>query len=205
MLKAGLTGGIACGKTTVLEMFASRGAHTLKADDVGMRLMQPGQDVYARIVERFGRDILNEDGTIHRPRLAEKAFSGRIEELNALVHPPVIAAQDVWLAEVAARDPRGVAILEAALMVESGSYKRLDRLITVVCKLEQRAQRFAQRTGSTLEAAQAEVTRRMDFQLPDAEKIKVADYVIDNSSTLELVEVQVDLLWRELTRLARLK
>jgi dephospho-CoA kinase len=204
VLKVGLTGGIACGKTTVLEMFASRGAHTLSADNVGTQLMQPGQSVYAQIVEHFGREILNEDATINRPLLAEKAFAGRIEELNALVHPPVIAAQDAWIAEIASREPRAVAIVEAALMVEAGSYKRLDRLITVVCRLEQRAQRFAQRTGMSLEAAQAEVTRRMDSQLPDAEKIKVSDYVIDSSGTLELVEAQVDLLWRELIRLARL-
>jgi len=203
VLKVGLTGGVACGKTTVLEMFAARGAHTLRADDIGARLMQPGQAVYRHIVERFGSDILKPDGTIDRPKLAAKAFDGRIEELNALVHPPVIEEQDRWAAEVGARDPHAVAIIEAALMVEAGAHKRMDKLIAVTCRLEQRAERFAQRTGMTLETARAEVDRRMKWQLSNAEKIRVADYVIDNSGVLAVAEAEVNQLWRELTRLAQ--
>ena len=203
MLKVGLTGGVACGKTTVLEMFALHGAHTLRADDVGTRLMQPGQAVYDQIVARFGADILKPDRTIDRARLAEKAFAGRIAELNALVHPPVIEEQDRWAAELAERDPHGVAIIEAALMVEAGAHKRMDKLIAVTCRLEQRAERFAQRTGMTLEAARLEVDRRMKWQLSNAEKVKVADYVIDNSGPVEIAEGLVGLLWKELSRLAQ--
>jgi dephospho-CoA kinase len=194
---------VACGKTTVLEMFAAHGAHTLRADDIGMRLMQPGEVVYQQIVERFGSDILNADGKIDRPRLAAKAFAGRIEELNALVHPPVIEEQDRWAAEIGAREPHAVVMIEAALMVEAGAHKRMDKLIAVTCRLEQRAERFAQRTGMTLEAARAEVDRRMKWQLSNAEKIRVADYVIDNSGPLAVAEHVVAILWRELSRLAQ--
>src|SRR5208337_1011704 len=113
MLKVGLTGGIACGKSTVLGMFASLGAHTLRADVVAHRLMAPGEPIYERIVAAFGTGILALDGTIARPRLAAAAFPDRIAELNAIVHPPVLAFEDNWMREVGESDPEGVAICEA--------------------------------------------------------------------------------------------
>lgn len=181
----------------VLAMFASRGAHTIRADEVAHRMMSPGESVYAGIVESFGRDILNADGTINRPRLAQKAFAGRIEELNALVHPPVIEAQEKWADEVGEREPGAVAIIEAALMVEAAAHKHMDKLIVVTCTLEQRVERFARRTGISEAEARAEVTRRMRWQLDDAEKVRVADYVIDNSGTVAEAEAQVESIWRQ--------
>lgn len=196
MLKVGLTGGIASGKSVVGEMFVARGAHLVQADQISHELMQPGQAVYEEVVQHFGTAILNPDGTVNRPRLAEAAFGraggpSRVAELNRIVHPAVIRKQIEWMTEVGRRDPQAIAIVEAALIVEAGAKDRFDRLIVVTCKEEQRVHRFAQRLGMDLEAARREVTRRMAAQLPDEEKIKVADYVIDNSGSLDATEEQV--------------
>jgi dephospho-CoA kinase len=202
MLKVGLTGGIACGKTTVLEMFAARGARVVRADEIAHRLMSPGQAVYQQIVERFGSDILNPDATISRARLAEKAFAGRIEELNAIVHPAVIEAQDHWAEEVRVREPHAVAIIEAALMIEARAHKRVDKLIVVTCTFEQKVDRYSKRAGISLETAREEVTRRMRWQLDDSEKVKLADFVVDNSGTIVEAEAQVAAIWPKLVALA---
>jgi dephospho-CoA kinase len=193
MLKLGLTGGIASGKSVVGEMFVQRGAHLIQSDAVAHALREPGQPVYAAIVAAFGPAILNPDQTINRARLAEAAFgeSHRVEELNAIVHPAVIAHENRWMEEIGARDPRAIAIVEAALILEAKAADRFDFLIVVTCNEEQRAQRLAKRLGITEEAAQAEVKRRMAAQLPDSEKIKAADFVIDNSGTLASTEDQV--------------
>lgn len=198
MLKVGLTGGIASGKSVVGEMFVVQGAHLVQADRISHELMQPGQPVYEEVVRHFGRAILNSDGSVNRPRLAEAAFgkpgaggSSRVAELNQIVHPAVIRRQYEWMKEVGRRDPHAIAIVEAALIVEAGAKDRFDRLVVVTCKEEQRVQRFAERLKMDLEAARQEVTRRMAAQLSDQEKIKVGDYVIDNSGSLDATEKQV--------------
>jgi dephospho-CoA kinase len=199
MLKVGLTGGVACGKSTVGEMFVRHGARLVKADEIAHELMSPGQEVYDRVVASFGPEILDKDGIIDRQRLADKAFpTGRISELNAIVHPAVIAAQEAWMEEQFRRDPQAVAIVEAALILESGSYKRFDRLITVVCSLEQKIERFAYRHHLDVAKAKAEVERRMKAQASDEAKIKVSDYVVDNSGPLGETELQVERIWGEL-------
>jgi dephospho-CoA kinase len=195
LLKVGLTGGIASGKSVVGEMFVRLGAHLILADDIAHRLMQPGQAVYAEVERHFGREILNSDGTVNRPRLAEIAFgsggaSGRVKELNAIVHPAVIAYENEWMEEVGRKDPHAIAIVEAALILEAGTADRFDRLIVVTCRPEQRMRRLATRLKISEDAAHAEVTRRMAAQLPDEEKIKAADFVIDNSGSLDATEEQ---------------
>ncbi len=198
LLKIGLTGGISSGKSVVGEMFAKLGAHVILADQVAHQLMQPGQAVYEEVVRRFGRGILNPDGTINRPRLAQAAFGdpargqpARVQELNAIVHPAVVRHENEWMGEIGRRDSSAIAIVEAALILEAGVANRFDHLVVVTCRPEQRVQRFAQRTGISEEAARAEVTRRMAAQIPDEEKIKAADFVIDNSGSLEATEQQV--------------
>ena len=199
MLKVGLTGGVACGKSTVGEMFVRLGAHLVKADEIAHELMSPGQDVYDRVVAAFGPEILNADGTINRPALADKVFpTGRIAELNAIVHPAVIASQDAWMETQFRRNPETVAMVEAALMLESGSYKRFDRMITVVCTFEQKVERYARRHHLDLAQAKAEVERRMKAQATDEAKIKISDYVVDNSGPLAGTELQVERIWGEL-------
>lgn len=199
MLRIGLTGGIASGKSAVGEMFVKLGARLIQSDGIAHDLMRPGRPVYGEVVRHFGREILNSDGTINRPRLAEAAFaqpenSGapvRIRELNEIVHPAVIEYENGWMDDIARRDPSAVAIVEAALILEAGAGDRFDYLVVVTCKPEQRVQRFAQRMGISVEAARAEVSRRMAAQMPDAEKIKAADFVIDNSGSLTDTEQQV--------------
>ncbi len=200
MLKLGLTGGIASGKSVVGEMFLKLGAHLLQADAIAHWLMQPGHAVYEEVVRRFGREILNPDGTINRPRLAEAAFGvpPRVQELNEIVHPAVVAHENEWMEEIGQRDPNAIAIVEAALILEAGVASRFDCLIVVTCHPEQRILRYARRLGISEDAARAEVTRRMAAQIPDAEKIKAADFVIDNSGSLESTEQQVQRVFAKL-------
>jgi dephospho-CoA kinase len=179
-------------------MLVARGAHLVQADQISHELMQPGQTVYEDVVRHFGTGILNPDGSVNRPRLAEAAFGkpgsdspSRVAELNRIVHPAVIRRQDEWMEEIGRRDPHAIAVVEAALIVEAGARDRFDRLIVVTCNEEQRVQRFAQRLKMDLEAARQEVIRRMAAQLADEEKIKLADYVIDNSGSLDATESQV--------------
>ena len=212
MLKVGLTGGIAAGKSVVGEMLVALGAHLVQADRIAHSLMQPGEAVYNEVVRHFGREILNRDGSVNRAKLAEAAFGpaaseqgvsriqpSRIEELNRIVHPVVIRNQEAWLEETGRQDPHAVAIVEAALILEAGTGDRFDRLIVVTCSAEQRVSRFAARQKIDLEAARKEVVRRMAAQLPDEEKIKVADYVIDNSGTLAQTREQVRQVWGKLS------
>jgi dephospho-CoA kinase len=204
LLKLGLTGGIASGKSSVGHLFVKLGAQLIQADDVAHLLMQPGLPVYEEVVRRFGREILNRDGSINRSRLAEAAFGSpggappRVQELNEIVHPAVIDQENEWMEQVGRRDPNAVAIVEAALILEAGAAERFDRLIVVTCDAEQRVLRFARRLGISEDAARAEVTRRMAAQIPDEEKIKAADFVIDNSGSLDATEQQVRRVFRTL-------
>jgi dephospho-CoA kinase len=209
LLKVGLTGGIASGKSAVGEMFAALGAYLIQADQIAHELMGPGQPVYQEVVEHFGTAILNSDRTVNRARLAELAFGSssqtapseaesRIEELNRIVHPAVIQRQNQWLEDVGGSDPQAIAIVEAALILEAGADKSLDRLIVVTCRPEQRIQRWASRVGQDQQTAKREVLRRMAAQFPDELKIKAADYVIDNSGPLDSTRKQVEEIFRRL-------
>jgi dephospho-CoA kinase len=204
MLKVGLTGGIASGKSVVGEMFAALGARLVQADRIAHQLMLPGQPVYNEVVRHFGGAILNPDLSVNRAKLAETAFGSaapeqsRIQELNRIVHPAVIRSQDEWMEEMGRQDPHSVAIVEAALILEAGAAKRFDCLIVVTCNDEQRIARFAARQKLSLDDARKEVARRMAAQLPEAEKAKAADYVIDNSGSIERTREQVQQVWEKL-------
>jgi dephospho-CoA kinase len=223
VLKVGLTGGIASGKSVVGEMFVALGAQLIQADQIAHRLMQPGEAVYQGVVNHFGAGILNLDGTVNRGRLAEAAFgpfaeaatgtedsrvrnspiqTSRIEELNQIVHPAVIRRQEAWMEEVGERDPRAIAIVEAALILEAGVGKRFDRLVVVTCRPEQRVQRWAQRMKVDEETACQEISRRMAAQLPDEDKIMAADYVVDNSGSFDETKKQVAEIYSKLKSLA---
>jgi dephospho-CoA kinase len=203
VLKVGLTGGIAAGKSVVGEMFAALGAPVIQADEISHQLMQPGEAVYQEVVRHFGAGILDPDGSVNRARLAENAFgtsvkSGagnkpvRIQELNQIVHPAVIRRQQEWMKQVGQRNPHAVAVVEAALILEAGMAANLDRLVVVTCRPEQRIERWARRLKMDEETARREVARRMAAQLPDEEKIRAADYVIDNSGSLDETRRQVE-------------
>lgn len=206
MLKVGLTGAIASGKSVVGEMFVALGARLVQADRIAHSLMQPGEAVYNEVVRHFGRDILNPDGSVNRTKLAELVFAAgaasgkpaRVDELNRIVHPAVLRSQEEWMDEMARQDAHAVAIVEAALILEAGAAKQFDRLIVVKCGEEQRVARFAARQKIELEAARKEVTRRMAAQFPEEEKIKAADFVVDNSGSLEETRQQVTQVWERL-------
>ena len=207
MLKVGLTGGIASGKSVVGEMLVALGAHLVQADRIAHELMLPGQPVYNEVVRHFGGGILNPDLSVNRSKLAEAAFgsaaapsavSSRIQELNRIVHPAVLRSQEEWMEEAGRQDPHAVAIVEAALIIEAGAAKRFDRLIVVTCSDEQRIERFAARQKLAIHAARKEVERRMAAQLPEAAKVKAADYVIDNSGSIDETREQVKQVWEKL-------
>lgn len=205
MLKVGLTGGIAAGKSVVGEMFASLGAQVIQADEIAHQLMQPGQAVYQEVVARFGAGILDSDGSVNRARLAEIAFGdpnnpSRVAELNQIVHPAVIRRQEEWMEQIGQRDPYAVAMVEAALILEAHMAKLLDRLVVVTCRPEQRIERWARRLKVDEDTARREVTRRMAAQLPDEEKVKAADYVVDNSGSLDGTRRQVEKIYARLKR-----
>lgn len=198
MIRVGLTGGLGCGKTTVGNMMVELGAHMVQADAIAHDLMSPGKPVFDAVVKHFGREIVQADGTLDRKKLAEQAFGkGRVAELNAIVHPAVIEQQNIWIDEIARREPEAIVVVEAALILEAGVKGRFDKLVVVTCDEAAKVERFARRVAGTaageaeLEAARAEARRRNAAQIPDAEKIKVADHVVDNSGTLEETRRQV--------------
>lgn len=198
MLRIGLTGGIACGKSTVAGMLVKRGARLLQADTLAHQLYAPGTAVYDQVVRCFGRDILNLDGTINRAALANVVFPNRIAELNAIVHPAVIRSQKEWMDEMERADPQAIAVVEAALIIEAGAEKDFDKLIVVTCDFERKVERYAIRAAVVLHAARAEVERRSVAQLSDDDKARHADYIIRNSGSLAETEQQVETIWEQL-------
>ena len=182
MLKVGLTGGLASGKTFVGVALAQMGCKLIEADKLGHAVLLPDGPSYEAVVREFGRGILNPDRTIDRKRLALEVFAkkDRLAVLNSLVHPQVHRITDELIAAYAKADPDAIIVVEAAIHIETGGYKRFARLILVVCEESQQIERAMAR-GATREEAKA----RLDIQMPLAEKRKYADYVIDTSGEKE--------------------
>ncbi|HLJ89175.1 MAG TPA: dephospho-CoA kinase [Candidatus Angelobacter sp.] len=199
MLRVGLTGGIACGKSTIAEMFSNLGVHVILADKVAHELYRKGEPVYDELVRRFGQGIVGRDGEIDRALLAKAAFEGgRVEELNGIVHPAVIRRQEQMIEQIISREPNAVIMVEAALILEAGLKDKFAKLIVVTCQPEQKVSRYAQRAGLNAASAKTEVERRSKAQLPDDEKVRSAHYVIDNSGSLDQARRQVEGIYSEL-------
>ncbi len=183
MLKVGLTGGLASGKTFVAACFESLGARVVHADKLGHQVLEPAGEAFAEVVEAFGPEILAPDGSIDRKKLGALVFPDpeRLERLNALVHPHVWRRQQAFFEKLQAEDPAAVAVVEAAILIETGAYTRYDRLVLAVCPPEEQIRRFIRREGAT----EAEARERMERQMPPAEKLPYADYVIDTSGPKE--------------------
>lgn len=208
MLKVGLTGGIATGKSLVGGMFSELGVHTIDADQIAHDLMRPGERVYDEVVRRFGQAVINPDKSVNRTHLAELAFDQkrpRIYELNSIVHPGVIEKYEQWMDEIGRREPDAIVMLEAALLLEAGLRRRFDRVIVVSCKPQQRIERWENRLQVDSDTARREVTRRMMAQAPDEAKIQAADYVIDNSGSVEETRKQVQKIYEGLVSQAQAK
>ncbi len=200
MLKVGLTGGIACGKTYVADLLRDLGGEVTDADVVARAVVEPGQPAYSDIVKEFGYEILAADGTIDRAKLGALIFADeqlRLK-LNAIVHPRVHAAQMQWMNEIAQRNPQAIAITDAALMIESGGYKRFDKIIVVHCASEIQLERLMTRN----QLSRAEAMKRIAAQMPSTEKLKYADYSIDTSGGFAATKQQVIKLYPELRKQA---
>lgn len=203
MLHIGLTGGVACGKSTVAKMFSELGAQVVDADKIVHDLYRRGQPVYQALVANFGEGILAPNGEIDRGRLAAVAFDdGRVQELNRIVHPAVGQKQLEWIAEAGRRQPKGIAVVEATLTLEAGGKSRYDKIVVVICKPEQKILRYAMRAHVSEAIGREEVERRTKVQMTDIQKAALADYVIDNSGTLEQTRHQVENIYKELEALA---
>ena len=183
MLKVGLTGGLACGKSFVGEALADMGCLLIQADEFGHEALAPGGAAYEAVIREFGREILTAENTIDRKALAAQVFGhpDRLARLNAIVHPAVFRREDELIARFAAREPDGIAVVEAAILIETGAYKRFYKLILVTCEAEQQVERAMRREG----AVESDVRARLSRQMPLDEKRKYADFVIDSSGEKE--------------------
>jgi len=199
MLRAGLTGSIAVGKSFVSSVFAELGCHVLDADRTAREVVAPGSAGLRAVADAFGREVLQADGTLDRAKLGAIVFTDETKRthLNAILHPLIIEAQDDWLRRCAAQDPQGVGIVDAALMIETGSYKRFDKLIVVYCRPELQLERLVKRDGLTAE----EAGRRIASQMPQEEKKRYADYLIDTSGGFEETREQTIAVYEHLKAL----
>jgi len=183
MLKVGLTGSIAVGKSYVLEILRELGAFVLDADQTAREVVAPGSKGLALIAEKFGRDVLTDAGELDRAKMGALVFADEAKRglLNSIVHPLVFEAQNEWLAEKERENPRGVAVIDAALMIESGGYKRFTKLIVVWCEPQIQLQRLMLRNN----LSEAEALKRIKAQMPQEEKKRFADFLIDTSAGFE--------------------
>ncbi|HKP73093.1 MAG TPA: dephospho-CoA kinase, partial [Pyrinomonadaceae bacterium] len=167
MLRVGLTGSIAVGKSFVSSVLAESGCHVLDADRTAREAVAPGTPGLRAVVGTFGGEVLRADGTLDRAKLGALVFQEESKRklLNAILHPLIISAQDEWLREREREDPHGIGIVDAALMIETGSYQRFDKLIVVHCRTELQLERLVKRDGLTVEEAQ----RRIAAQMPQEE------------------------------------
>ena len=183
MLKVGLTGGLACGKTFVGHALSALGCHLIEADQLGHEVLLPGGEAYEDVVSEFGLDILTADGAIDRKRLGAEVFGHpeRLAVLNLLVHPHVFERERKLMDHYAKTDPHGIVVVEAAILIETGNHKHFDRLILVECEERQQIERAIKRDHTDREEAMARLRR----QMPLAEKRQFAQYVIDTSGSKE--------------------
>ncbi|MBI3279667.1 MAG: dephospho-CoA kinase [Acidobacteria bacterium] len=200
MLRAGLTGGLATGKSFVGRALRDLGCHLIQADEIGHEVLRKDGPAYAAVIREFGGGIAGADGEIDRSRLGAEVFGrpDRLAVLNAIVHPLVIQREEELIAAAAAEDPSGIAVVEAAILIETGSYKRFDRLILVLCSQEEQFRRAVERGLSP-----DEVRARLARQMPMSEKRKYAQYVIDTSGAKEDTLRQTCRVYESLRSIAR--
>jgi len=201
MLKVGLTGSIAVGKTFVCDVFRELGCRVLDADRTARDVVKKGTPGLAKVVSEFGEDILTSDGELNRPKMASIVFADEKMRLllNSIIHPLVFESQNKWLAECERKNPDGIAIVDAALMIESGGYRRFDKLIVVWCEPEIQFQRLIKRDG----LSEADARKRIASQMPQDEKKRYADLLIDTSGEFEETRVQCIQVHSKLLEFAR--
>jgi dephospho-CoA kinase len=196
MLKVGLTGSIAVGKSHVAAIFAELGCHVLDADLTAREVVAVGSDGLRKIVEAFGKKVLKDDGALDRNKLGAIVFENEAKRklLNSILHPIIIAKYDKQMSIWETEDPFGIGIVDAALMIESGSYKRFDKIIVVHCQPDVQLSRLMERNGLTKE----EALQRINSQMSQEEKKSYADFLIDTSGSFEETRKQVEEVYERL-------
>jgi dephospho-CoA kinase len=202
MLKVGLTGSIAVGKSFVLGVLAELGSHVLDADATAREVVAPGTPGMKAVVAAFGEDIVNSDGTLDRAKLGAIVFADETKrlKLNSILHPFIIAAQDEQMRQWEQEDPQGIAVVDAALMIESGGYRRFDKLVVVHCRPEVQLERLMARD----ELSRAEAAQRIGAQMAQEEKKTYADFLIDTSEGFDSTRRQTESLFHKLGALRRM-
>ncbi|HEY2976242.1 MAG TPA: dephospho-CoA kinase [Pyrinomonadaceae bacterium] len=196
MLRVGLTGSIGVGKSFVSGVLADLGCRVLDADETAREVVTPGSPALRDVVAAFGTGMIRDDGSLDRPKLGAVVFtdSDKRAELNSILHPYIIAKQDERLRELEAIDPDGIAIVDAALMIESSGYKRFDKVIVVHCRPDVQLERVMARNNLSREEAE----KRIGAQMSQEEKMKFADYLIDTSDGFEPARKRAGEVYEEL-------
>jgi dephospho-CoA kinase len=202
MLKVGLTGSIAAGKSFVLDVLRELGARTIDADAVAREVVEPGTAGLKAVVDEFGAEILKPDESLNRAELGSIVFAddAKRQRLNSILHPFIIARQDEIMRQWDEQIPDAIVVVDAALMIESGGYKRFDKLIVVHCQPQIQLERLMKRDNVSREEAE----RRINAQMLQEEKKKHADYLIDTSEGFESARQQTAAVWQELRSLSGL-
>ena len=199
----GITGGIACGKTTVSDLLAEKGAIPINADEIGHQLLKADSPVIGELMDAFGQDILDESGDVSRKKLGAIVFNDKAarEQLNSILHPLIIERSRGHARQLVTEDPTCIVLLDAPLLIEAGAYDTVDLIVVVTASSETQLRRTLERSvaqGRPL--TETEVQARIDAQMPVTEKVKYADVVIENEGTLEELHRQVDALWEKLQK-----
>jgi len=203
MLNVGLTGGIGCGKSTVARMLADKGAHVIDFDVLAHRVQDPDQAAWRAIVDRFGEGVLNADRSIDRARLGSVVLADpeKLRQLNDIVHPIVLAEWRQALAEIEKRHPEAIVLSDIPLLIEAGVEDLFDLVVLVYASPEDQIRRIMERNGYSRDEAQ----RRLSVQMPIDEKLKHADIVVRNQTSLDRTQDDVDQVWKELVAREREK
>ena len=200
MLIVGLTGGVASGKTTVSKILKEQGAYLIEADQIARELVQPHTPVWMELVRRFGKEILTEDGSIHRKKLAGRIFSDPEQRrlLNQILHPRIYEEMRRRTEEIGRKDPDAIVVMDVPLLVETGGHREMDRVIVVTSTDTQQVERLKEREGTPPEEAK----KILSSQVSPEERLKVADFVIQNEGSLEDTRTRTREVFQELRKIA---
>lgn len=203
MFKVGLTGGIASGKSLVARIFKALGAHVIDADRIVHELLSPGEEAWKEVLDHFGEDILLPDRSIDRRKLGRIIFNDRQERqwLNGCLHPKVFEVYTIQVRRILERSPDAIIVFDAALLIETGFHRRMDKTVVVYAEPEQQIERLVLRDGFTRE----EAIRRIESQMPLSEKRMHADYVIENTGTREQAKEYARHVYEKIEQEAREK
>ncbi|OGP69635.1 MAG: dephospho-CoA kinase [Deltaproteobacteria bacterium RBG_13_47_9] len=203
MLVVGLTGGVASGKTTVSQILQQEGSYLIDADQIARELVQPRTPTWGELIRVFGKEILQKDESINRKKLAATVFSNPQKRrlLEEILHPQITKEIDRRVEAIRKKDPEAVVVVDAALLVETGTYRRMDKLIVVTATETQQIERLGKRTGAARKEAKGIISSQRALE----EKVKVADFIIRNEGTLEETSMRAKEIFQELKTIARHK